>query len=119
MLALSALPPLKPNQPNQMRTVPRKTIVTLWGLSGGALEVVFGDSIDDKLTDVFLVQRPALAQYESVCKTCRAGRDVHRPTASEVEGTELVQPAVGVPCPVGNRAVADSAEEWLASMLMK
>ena len=74
---------------NQMRTVPRKTIVTLWGLSGGALEVVLRDSIDDKLTDVFLVQRPALAENKGICKTCRARRDVHWPTASEVEGTEL------------------------------
>lgn len=119
MLALSALPPLKPNQPNQMRTVPRKTIVTLWGLSGVALVAVLGDSTDDELTDVFLVQRPALAKDKGICKACRARRDMHWPTASEVEGTELVQPAVGIPCPVGNRAVADSAEEWLASMLMK
>lgn len=30
-VAFRALPPLNPNQPNQIKTVPRKTRVVLWG----------------------------------------------------------------------------------------
>ena len=47
----------------------------------------------------------SLAEHETVREGAAAGGDVDGAAAGKVDSTELVKPAIGVPCPVGNRVV--------------
>ena len=92
-LAASALPPLKPSQPNQSSPAPRMAKGTLCGITVGAL-------------------RPRRLP-SSAAPDHRRGRrvDVHHRAAGEVEGPEAAQPAARRPDPVGHRRVDDQAPE--------
>ena len=61
------------------------------------------------LVVMFLCQSRSLAKNKSIGECSCSGRDMHGPATSKVQSTEDVEPAVGVPGPVGDGAVADSA----------
>ena len=69
------------------------------------------DSNVVRLVDVLLMVSASLAKNQRISETRSARGDVHRPTTSEVQGTESVEPAVGIPGPVGYGAVADGDPE--------
>ena len=91
--ALSALPPLKPSQPNQSRPAPRMAKGTLWGSTVGW-------------------RRPRRLP-RTMAKTTRRGGgvDVHHGAAREVERAQAAQPAAGRPDPVRHRRVDHDAPQ--------
>lgn len=52
-----------------------------------------------------------LAQDKRICEGSPSRRNVHRSTASEIERRKIIQPSIGVPSPVGNRAINDSSPD--------
>lgn len=50
----------------------------------------------------------ALAQYKSVGKTCPSGSNVDRSASCVVQGRQVEEPSIGVPCPAGNWTIDDS-----------
>lgn len=59
----------------------------------------------------WLVDVLALSKNEGIRKSTPAAGNVDRSTSSKVERWEIVEPAVGVPCPACNRAVDDCGPE--------
>jgi hypothetical protein len=59
------------------------------------------------LVDVLLTMTITLAEDESIGQASCATADVHRATTCEVKSPKFKEPAVRVPCPVADWAVAD------------
>ena len=92
-LAASALPALKPNQPNQSRPAPSSVNGTLCGSSARRLD-----------------SRAAVPTTMRRHERGDAGVDVHDGAAGEVERAHLGEPAAA-PDPVRDRAVDDERPE--------
>ena len=82
----TALPPLKPNQPNQSRAAPRSVMVKLWG------------GIGSPVTSSF-------SHHESGCKRGDAGTDVDHQPSCKIKGAEISDPSSHSPYPVGKGVV--------------
>lgn len=52
-----------------------------------------------------------LAKNEGVCESSPTRSDMDRTTTSEIKRGEIVEPAVGIPCPASDGAVDDGAPE--------
>lgn len=50
----------------------------------------------------------SLSENHGVGESSPAGGDMHRSSTSEIERRKVEEPAIGIPCPAGNRAVDDS-----------
>jgi len=54
---------------------------------------------------------PTLAKNKSISQTSPAGGDMNRSSTSEIKGWEIEEPAIGIPCPIGDGTVHNSGEE--------
>lgn len=49
----------------------------------------------------------AFSEHEGICESTPSGGDVDRTSTGEIEGREVEQPAIGIPCPARDRAIDD------------